>query len=428
MSKLSSVDKRILETLKEEVEIISGLGNSKSWTQKDYDFLVFFIEERTKVRISLSTLRRIYNNEYNRLPHISTLNALTRLTYRMDWQPFKKQWIENKREEPIIFKKSKQASINLKFMLLGFILIGTIIMFFINFDKKNEKQVRKIEIQGDIKFKTDKTVTTGVPNTVMFNYDISNIVADSFFIQQSWNTSNKVPVDSSGYLSSIYYYPGYHRAKLIANDSVIQKAPVHITTKGWLPLIRYDYYDHIPVYLVSDTLKSNGAMLVNEQDLTQKVNSSKDFLLSYYNVQDFGELNSDNFTLTTRFKNNSIKNYTCPQFELMIMCEADIYRVKLTSKGCMNMAKVKIGEITREAASFDLSGFGTDLDTWQDLNINVTNKYGEVYLNGKKIFDTHYKSDFGKIVGISYTYTGLGSVDFIKILNEHGEVVFEDEF
>ena len=216
---------------------------------------------------------------------------------------------------------------------------------------------------------------------------------------------------------------------MIANDSVIKKSPVHITTNGWLSLSRYHSNANIPTYITKGNLKSKGILSVSKEDLiANNVDLEKKLLLTHYNVRDFGELYSDNFTINTRFKNDSILEYPCPLFELMIMCEVDIYRVRLTSKGCVNLAKVKMGEITKIGSNFDLSSFGTDIYNWQDLRVKVMNKHAIVYLNHKNIFETSYKRDFGKVVGLSYTYLGLGSIDYVTLLDNNGLIVFEDEF
>ena len=47
MSDINLIDEELLETLKKEVAQKAGLGRIENWTQKDYEFLVFFIEEKS---------------------------------------------------------------------------------------------------------------------------------------------------------------------------------------------------------------------------------------------------------------------------------------------------------------------------------------------------------------------------------------------
>src|SRR6185369_11368489 len=140
-------------------------------------------------------------------------------------------------------------------------------------------------IKGPVTFTGNKTVSQGVPSTIVFNYDLRNVVADSFFFQQAWNNMEKVRIDpQEHYYSNIYYYPGFHKAKLIANDSIIKRFRVHITTNGWLPLVRYAITDDRPIYIKKNPI-SSGALHIARNDLkSSNVNMDKDFILSYFNV------------------------------------------------------------------------------------------------------------------------------------------------
>jgi len=119
-----------------------------------------------------------------------------------------------------------------------------IILAFIYLSFVKEEAKSRVEINGAVSFKTDKTVSKGVPNTVVFTYDLSQVTADSFSIQQSWDKRYREPIAKEGnHLSLIYYYPGYHKAKLIANDSILQIKPIHITTNGWFPFAFHAFHN-----------------------------------------------------------------------------------------------------------------------------------------------------------------------------------------
>ena len=73
----------------------------------------------------------------------------------------------------------------------------------------------------------------------------------------------------------------------------------------------------------------------------------KDFILSYFNVREFENTYSDNFSLDTKIMCDSSNNLPCPGFELTIMCEEHIFFVDLTGKGCERNIAVKMGEVYR---------------------------------------------------------------------------------
>src|SRR4029078_158709 len=128
-------------------------------------------------------------------------------------------------------------------------VVAILVLFWLIAFRPGRQDKRKPVIKGTVTFTGNKTVSQGVPNTVVFNYDLSNVIADSFFFQQAWNNQEKVKIDpKEHYYSNIYYYPRFHKAKLIANDSIIKRFRVHITTNGWLPLVRYSITDDRPIY------------------------------------------------------------------------------------------------------------------------------------------------------------------------------------
>ncbi|MEL6974612.1 MAG: hypothetical protein AAGL29_04370, partial [Bacteroidota bacterium] len=71
---MEPVDSTLLEKVKKKIATETNLVETRVWSQKDFEFLSFFIEEKTGCRLSVSTLKRIWSNDYQRLPHISTLN------------------------------------------------------------------------------------------------------------------------------------------------------------------------------------------------------------------------------------------------------------------------------------------------------------------------------------------------------------------
>ena len=279
-------------------------------------------------------------------------------------------------------------------------------------------------------------VTYGVPNTVILNYDLSGVEADSFFIQQSWNPRDKVLIDpAKNYYSLIYYTPGFHFARIMANDSILKFQKVHIKTDGWFPLIKYDLRDKKYIELDKRAIRSNGLMHVGT-DLMQRsnVDIGKDLFLRYYNIRDFEGITSNNFDLETRVKSDSIslqgrpKKIACPLVEIMLVTEEDVFNVPLTSKGCVGELGLFIGDIYKSGRDNDLSKLGTNLYDWQSLRIRNENKKVSIFLNDTLAHEMQYEKDFGNIKGIIYTFAGAGSVDFLRFKKLNGDIVYQDDF
>jgi len=403
-------------------------GNSDGkLRQRDFEYLTRLIEEKSNIRISLSTIKRLWKNDYSQEPHPATLDALASILGFADWQSFKKANSENITSAPLENRapKKKQfawvvvAGLGTVLTLIGFLVLQGF--------NRSEK---KLTLPHKIPFATDKTVSAGVPNTVIFHYDLKDVVADSFFIQQSWNPRNKVSIDpAKSYLSSIYYTPGFHRAKLIVNDSIVSTSRIHITTEGWMPIVQYDLRDNAPFYLDKKSIVNNGVMHTPLNVFeNSNIDLSKKFYLRYYNVREYEEMNSDNFSIETRLKHDSIGNVICPLAELTILTEEHIFYIPVTNKGCVGELQLKMGEIYQSGRDNDLSGLGANVYDWQVLRIENRKKNATIFLNDKQATEIRYNRDFGRVVGIIYTFNGPGSVDYLRIKNLDGEMIYKNEF
>ena len=417
-----------------EKKFMLGDGNGKL-KQRELEYLANLIEEKSRVKLSISTLKRLWRNELHQLPHPSTLDALVSVLEFNDWQEFKKQSATTPlKSVPEVIEPKKQKfalPVPLVFVFALILLVGA--FFLIQGFNKKEKGV---VIKKEVVFTADKTVSSGVPNTVMFTYDLSGVEADSFFIQQSWNPRDKVSIDpDKNYYSAIYYTPGFHFARIMANDSILKFQKVHIKTEGWLPLVRYDNQGKKQMSLDANAIKGNGIIHSPTEVLYKaNVDLSKDFLLRYYNIRDFDGVTSDNFDLETRVKCDKLSfegrtsTTSCPQAELMIITEQDVFFIPLTSKGCVGELDFLFGNVYKSGKDNDLSVFGTDVYEWQTLRIRNDHRSVTIFLNGSPVHKLQYEVGFGKIKGFIYTFTGPQSVDYLRLRNLQGELTYADEF
>jgi len=75
--------KRLIE---EQLHLVSDDGTLR---QRDLESLADSIEERSGIRLSLSTLKRLWKKDYDQVPHPSTLQALVSVLGYKDWQEFR---------------------------------------------------------------------------------------------------------------------------------------------------------------------------------------------------------------------------------------------------------------------------------------------------------------------------------------------------
>ncbi len=419
-------EQAFIDLCKKQIEEKFSFGNGNGYTQRDLEILSNRIEEKTGVNISLSTLKRLWKNNFKQSPQIATLNALASILEHEDWQAFKIANADN----------PKKSYANLKWILpLSSMMIGLILILISSREREDannqnaqDKSSGAIMVTGPVEFSTRKTITSGIPNTVIFNYDLSRVTADSFFIQQSWNDHQKVAIDPQGKThTSIYYESGFHRARLLANDSLIAMEPIHILSDGWEPHIYYSYKDQ-PIDFKNQQFIKNGCLHLDSALLeSRNLDFNKEFFTRITYSQQF-DLSSDNFSFKARVKLDSTRNSLCPWINIIIVTEVHIFSVGLRKKGCEKYAGYKIGEIDKWGGGHDLSKLGSNLFNWQNLEVNVKDKKAEIVLNGKLAYEESFIKNFGKIVGLIYIFDGTGSIDYTQLTDETDNVVFEDDF
>ena len=413
-----------------EKKLMLGDGTGRL-RQRDFEYMAEVIEQKSRVKLSLSTLKRLWKTDIQQIPHPSTLDALVSALDISDWQTFKQTNFAKVESHTRESKRLSRGATIKRIAAVVTILGLAIFIALQGFGRRGS-----VVISGEIKFEADKMISAGVPNTVGFSYDVSAVRADSFFIQQSWNPRDKMPIDpKKNFLSTIYYTPGFHFARIMANDSVLMYRKVHIQTDGWLPLVKYNLQDKFPVYLDGEGIISNGAMRATDHLLHRaNVRMDQEFSVRYYNIRDFDYVNSSNFDLETRIKCDSLifegrlNTVPCPNAEVMLVTEEGVFFVPLTTRGCVSELSLLLGDEYRSGKDCDLSPLGVSPFQWQTLRIKNENKEATIYLNGEAVMQLKYTKEFGEIKGIIFTFSGPGSVDYVRMKSPEGVVSYEEEF
>jgi hypothetical protein len=396
---------------------------SKDWRQRDYLNLISALGNKTGILLSLSTVKRIWKDDYNGNPHPNTLDAFAKFLEYEDWLSFKKS--ENRSvqlpEPERIVKKTTRTPYKTILLVVSILLLAIIGFWYISQHLTDKNNV--LSLPTEIPFSAVNTLPIGVPNTVIFKYDLSDVQADSFFIQQSWDPMKREKISKTdSILTSIYYYPGVHKAKLIANDSVIREIPITVYSGEWIATADYESTNRPPTYIPLNSIDGTQELKVKKELLSDYNLDIHDHLyLSYFYVNEFDNVSGDNFSLTMTLQVDSIADFTCPGFRIIIMGTEDIHAVNLNQKGCVHGAYTKFGEKLISGKNNDLSSFGTNVYKKQDLNIEIKEKKAKIYLNKENILETHYTKSIGDVVGFCFTFTGIGQINSVRLNQNSNE-------
>ena len=425
-------DKELIKICLREISQQSGYADPGSLRQRDLEHLSAEIEKRTGILISISTLKRLLNGQFNRLPQTATLNAITTYLGYESWQDFKIRKHEkiNETDElkpgpPNPSPKSKKRWISYYIAIPVIAAILFLIMVSYNYFSKPD-----IINEKDISFSVKKITSNDIPNTVVFTYDISKINGDSFFIQQSWDRDRRVRIEKNSHtLTDIYYEPGYHNARLIVNNKVVKTIDVSIPTNGWFFFSKPALFKGLPTYIQPAAPIDNGVLSLRPEDIiSSKIDPQHENFYSYAFFPSTFTVDIDNFRFKTRIRFAALKNVMCP----MIMCEvygqSNALFFFTTLPGCTGNINTNVSEHFMSGKTTDLSGFGCDIRQWHDVEVIVKNKDARFYINQKEIFNKSYTKSPGSITGLAFSSNGLCEIDHIELKGFDGKVVYENDF
>lgn len=423
-------EKEILCQYRKLLEQKLGWGSSDNWSNQEYENLTDKIFEVTKITLSVSTLKRVlgkvrYAGTFNK----TTLNSLAQYIEFENWNSFKQHFemhstsIEEK--PPVNQKKLGSTKKAFKVGTALWLFLILIALLFVYNDYTNSDDTQSL---ASVKFE-NKKVTDNLPNSVIFNYDVSKIDADSFFIQQNWDPKRRQEISPENNThTSIYYYPGHFNARLMANNQVLKKSKVFIKTKGWKGIIEHD---PVPIYLSNKEIKKDAAIGISLKTLKEKtgLHVFNDINTWFFNIRSFNGLNAGNFQFQATLKNTSSVNMSlCRKVYVYILYDGGAFTIPLADKGCISSLFLSTGQRGIDGKKNDLSKFGCDFTEDQKLECKVQNKVMTIFLNGKPIFKENISENIAELVGIKISFEGTGEIKNVRLGAPGKPPILNDEF
>jgi len=221
---------------------------------------------------------------------------------------------------------------------------------------------------------------------------------------------------------SIYYMPGFFRAKLILDGKTIKEHDLFIKSDKWMATI-----DHqpVPTYVKKEDMLLNDKMEVSKNVLNKIKTITKPTWLTYHLVKPFNGLQSDNFILESSIKNSFAEGpAVCKTGKIFVLCSKGAFIIPFSIPGCISDVNLKVNDVYLPGKSNDLSAFSADLSDWANVKVEVKKRVMKIFLNEKLIRQETYKEDAGEVVGLRFSFLGAGVVKNVKLVNEKGEDVY----
>jgi hypothetical protein len=398
-------EKHYLETCRQRIEDKVGWGPGNEWQNQDFEALSKRIFKETKVSLSVSTLKRVWGKvRYEGNPNTATLNALAQFVGYEDWRTFTSNGQPKQANGTSNNVPRKFSFPNILKPVLAIAVLGIGVFLF----SVMQSRPKQLEYKN-ITFNSKATANT-VPNTVVFNYNAKDSNADSVFIQQSWDPSRRFRVDkNSTEYTSTYYLPGYYRAKLILDTTIVAEHDIFIESKGWLATIDRD---PIPVYAEEQKILHEGIVSVGDEFLAeQKVDLEEEKLwTSYFRVLKNEVISDESFQMDATLMNTFGKGGSvCRYTQVVLLGTAGYINIPLSIKGCVGELGMQVGKYI-DGKTNDLSAFGVDFSHWTHVQCVVENKRITIRVNNSIAYEGDYQNSMGDIVGARIMFMGNGAV------------------
>jgi hypothetical protein len=425
-------DRELVQQCMVSLAAKAGFANPATMVQRDLEFLSQSIESKTGILISLSTLKRLFNGQFSRQPQIATLNAIAQFSGYKHWQDYKLFAMSgNVYNEPlearaVVITTPPYRFPRAKFVLLAAILIVSALGLLAMFTRKKNSAGNFDKAQ----FTCSKTTGNDLPNTVVFDYNIDDVKADSFFIQQSWDKNRRVRIYPNSYtLTDIYYEPGYHVAKLIANDQVIKTMDVSIPTDRWFFYAKEKNARSLPQYIEANEKSMNGSLQLTEDEVVAShVDITKQQQYYYVYFPSVINSRSDNFKMRYRIRVKPVSNEACPYLMSEVFCQRNFMYFLSMPRGCASEMKAQFSDTLVNGKTHDLSALGMDVTHWQDIDFIVKNKNTTIRVNGTEVFNTRYNISGGLITGLGFISNGLCEIDHVELTTLEGHSIYKNDF
>lgn len=348
---------------------------------------------------------------------MATLNAISRYLGYQHWQEYR---AEVRAKMPIFEPPaphdagSCSSRRNQPKTLLYSSILSLLLVLFITSRSSLKDTSASFE---EAKFSVKKVTANDIPNTVVFSYNVDGIDADSFFIQQSWDESRRVRVYKKQYtLTDIYYEPGYHTAKLIANNVIIKTLDVSIPTADWFFYAKRSFSGGTPSYIRTEQYIQDGKLGLQASDLVKHNLNPMEENSSYHTYfPSEWPVHSDNYVFKTRVRIQELKKNPCPYLMLEVFCQKNFMYFISMPKGCASESKLQFGVLSVDGKTTDLSALGANVTESWELKIEVKNRVATIYYGDKQVYTGRYTKSAGKITGIGFISNGLCEVDQVEL-------------
>ena len=417
-------DREVLQECLRQIEAKLGWGPASGWSNADFETLSERILAKTQVNLSPTTLKRVWGRvAYRSQPSTTTLDALAVFAGHENYRAYRTTLID----EPTATAPIRtRAYARYALILVPLVVIGVIALLVLPGVSKAPASPPKFNPE-DFTFDI-RPVTQGIPNSVVFTYDAAAAGDSSVFLQQSWDPNRRERLDPSGHThTSIYYLPGFYRAKLVVGDQIVQERKLFLPSRGWVAAA---YSDGVPVYLKPTEVERPGELAITagvleHYGVPMQPNPPATALV---NVRDIQGLRTDDFVFRTRFRQTYAEgSAACRRAAVSVLLQDGVIRLPFSAPGCVSDLTGYAGGVVLDGRKQDLSAFGVMTGEWTELEIDGNADSLRVNVNGAAVLSLARTEPVREIIGVQFDFAGTGATKQV-MLGREGDWIWEENW
>jgi hypothetical protein len=401
-----------LDACCQKVALKVGEKDIVEWKNSDYVRLSGLLHRQTKVNLSENTLKRIFGKlktSTRYYPQKATRDALAQFIGFRDWHEFellhpiaKEKNVTDQpatvKQSPINKKKRYTLYIGITAFLIA--LITGLFYFYKNDDLVTNVKLICLNPNGQS------------PHSAIFKLAVKGeLTDDSANFTVDFADGKPKRKDFSDSLVNHYYEtPGRYFPVLYHNNTIIDTASVYLQSRGWsiTATMQHDTTRVYPIFHNRITNEKNHLVLAKEV-LDAGVDTNKTFFVAFANVRPT-TIDADNLQFSTDIKTSANRpGVRCSQVDIVIYGENDRHYLSLIKPECIAWSTFKFSEIQKDGEKSDLRALGYDLSNGGKVSLRIENKNVKLFIEGKEVFKTAYQKPIGKLMGIKFTFAGIGS-------------------
>jgi len=158
------------------------------------------------------------------------------------------------------------------------------------------------------------------------------------------------------------------------------------------------------------------------------VDTNRTFFMEFINSHPTG-IDGDNFELRTQVKTSPDRaGVRCSQIGLTVWGESSQHTFDVMKPGCVHWINLQTSEVAKKSHRDDLSFLGADLRQGGTLTLRVVDKQASIFINGRKVYETHYTQPLERIYGVKIRFAGIGTINTFSLKDLKSGQVFDGSF